>query len=83
MFTITDAWIDQHRSDRGGWTKDQCAAIGVPWPLVAGWKRNAVGRRITDEARSQSERALRAPQARRAATIDMFIVARVAPQTRN
>jgi hypothetical protein len=69
MFTITREWIEAHRSDRGGWTKDQCAAIGVSWPLVAGWKRAAVGRQITDEAKCRFEEGLRAPQAH---TRDLF-----------
>jgi hypothetical protein len=69
MFTITDAWIEAHRSDRGGWTKDQCAAIGVSWPAAHGWKRQAVGRQITDEARARFGQALRAPQAH---TRDLF-----------
>jgi hypothetical protein len=72
MFTITDAWIDRHRSDRGGWTRTQIEVLGESWPLKAGWRRRAVGRQITDEARAQFERALRSTQARRAATLDMF-----------
>lgn len=72
MFLVTDAWIEAHRSDRGGWTKHQVAQLGVPWPLVAGWKRNAVGRQITDEAKARFELGLRARQARSEATQDLF-----------
>ena len=69
MFTITEAWLAAHRSDRGGWTKDQCAAIGVSWQLVAGWKRAAIGRQIPEESKVRFEKALRAPQAH---TQDLF-----------
>jgi hypothetical protein len=72
MFTITEIWIEQHRSDRGGWTKDQCAAIGVAWPLVQGWKRAAVGRQISDAAKDRFEMAMRSRQARATATLDLF-----------
>jgi len=36
MFTISDAWIDSHRSDRGGWTRTQVEALGESRPLKAG-----------------------------------------------
>jgi hypothetical protein len=72
MFTVTHTWIDAHRSDRGGWTKDQCEAIGVAWPLLQGWRRAAIGRQISDEAKTRFELGLRAKQARADATLDFF-----------
>lgn len=44
---ITEQWIRQHASDRGGWTKKQLAAIDVTWPPASGWITRAVGREIT------------------------------------
>jgi hypothetical protein len=73
MPTITREWLEQHRSDRGGViTKDQASAIGVSWPLVAGWKHAAIGRQITDEAKARFEQALRSRQARASSTLDLF-----------
>ena len=31
--------IEAVRSPRGGWTKNQLAEWGVPWPPPKGWKR--------------------------------------------
>ena len=55
-----------------GWAKDQCEAIGVAWPPVQGWRRTAVGRQISDEARAQFELGLRAKQIRVEASLDLF-----------
>ena len=78
-FTITDQWIDQHRSDRGGWTRTQIEALGESWPLQAGWRRRAIGRQISDDAKTRFEVAMhanqirmRAKQARVDATLDLF-----------
>jgi hypothetical protein len=73
VFTVTREWLERHRSDRGGViTKDQASAIGVGWPLVAGWKRAAIGRQITDDAKARFELAMRAKRARADATLDLF-----------
>jgi hypothetical protein len=68
-FVITVAWLLEHRSSRGGWTRDQFNAIGVAWPPAHGWKRRAIGRQISDEAKARFEAALRAKQAH---TLDLF-----------
>jgi hypothetical protein len=72
MFTITREWIDEHRTARGGWSADQCVALGIAWPLQSGWKRRLIGKVITDEAKARFEMGLRARQARAAATLDLF-----------
>ena len=40
----------QGRSERGGWTKDQLALLGVTWPPEAGWIYRVMGDQITEEA---------------------------------
>ena len=72
MFTICEAWLIEHQSKAGAWTADQLAAIGVAWPPAHGWKRNAVGRIITDTQKARFERALKARAARADATLDLF-----------
>jgi hypothetical protein len=72
MFTITREWIDEHRTARGGWSADQCVALGIAWPLQSGWKKRLIGRQITDEQKARFEMGLRSRQAKRAATVDMF-----------
>jgi hypothetical protein len=69
MFTITNEWLVEHRSPRGGWTRDQLIAIDVAWPPVYGWKRRAIGREISHAAKTRFEMALRAKQA---STLDFF-----------
>jgi len=56
MMTITDAFLESGRTVRGGWTRAQLAAIGVPWPPPHKWKRRIVGKQITLDA---AERFLR------------------------
>lgn len=40
----TPAEVAAARSPKGGWTKAQLAAWGVPWPPPKGWRR-----RLADE----------------------------------
>ncbi len=35
---VTDAQIEAARTERGGWTRQQLAEWGVPWPLPKGWR---------------------------------------------
>jgi hypothetical protein len=39
---ITEEEIMAKRTARGGWTKEQAAQWGVPWPLPKGWIRRLV-----------------------------------------
>lgn len=57
VFIVTRAWMDMHRTARGGWTAAQLRAIGDSWPPVRGWAARAVGRVITDDARQAFEAA--------------------------
>lgn len=38
----TEAEIDAARTPAGGWTKDQLAQWGVPWPPPKGWRKRLV-----------------------------------------
>jgi hypothetical protein len=42
--------LQQGRSERGGFTKEQALAVGVPWPLVKGWLQSLIGAEIEEEA---------------------------------
>lgn len=39
---ITHHQIEAFKTERGGWTKDQLAEWGVPWPPPKGWKAKIV-----------------------------------------
>lgn len=39
MVTPTEEEIDKARTSAGGWTKDQLARWGVPWPPPKGWRK--------------------------------------------
>jgi len=39
---MTEEEIDAARTPSGGWTKQQLAEWGVPWPPPKGWKKKLV-----------------------------------------
>ena len=43
MISPTAAEIEAARTPAGGWTRDQLAQWGVPWPPPKGWKRALLG----------------------------------------
>lgn len=45
---ITKKWIDENTTRAGGYTRKMVSLLGVPWPLVVGWKERLVGREISD-----------------------------------
>lgn len=57
MFKITNEWLDQHRTKKGGWTKKQAEVLGFSWPLVKKWKRQAIGHSIPVKTRVNFESA--------------------------
>ncbi len=57
MFRITRAWIHEHKTARGGWTMAQVKALGLPWPLTAGWITDIDGTEVPDEVRAAFESA--------------------------
>lgn len=59
MMKMTHEWLHQWKTGKGGWTRVQLAAIGVPWPPKKGWLSAAIGREITDEQRRRFEEGRR------------------------
>ena len=41
-----NAQIEASRTPKGGWTRDQLAAWGVPWPPPKGWRKALVDRAV-------------------------------------
>lgn len=64
MFIVTEDWIREHCSARGGWTRDQLEVLGAPWPPVQGWIGRAVGQSISPAQRERFEAGRRSKQAR-------------------
>jgi hypothetical protein len=70
---VTREWLEAHRTAKGGWTRAQMEALGLPWNAPAGWGGRLVGQRLSQRAREAfeagkdkfSDRTL-LPQAKRA-----------------
>jgi hypothetical protein len=39
----TEAEIEAAKTPRGGWTRAQLAAWGIPWPPPKGWRQALIG----------------------------------------
>lgn len=48
-FIITDEFIEAIKSAKGGYTRKQLDALGVPWPPAKGWKASVIGKPIPKE----------------------------------
>ena len=46
LVPVTAELILAGQSNLGGWTRDQLAILGIPWPPPVGWKVTAIGRLI-------------------------------------
>lgn len=46
---ITQQWLNENKTPRGGYRIAQLRLIGVRWPPAPGWKRAVVGTEITPE----------------------------------
>lgn len=46
-FKITESFLNQYKTAKGGWSAIQLGALGVKWPLVKGWKESLIGKEIT------------------------------------
>ena len=46
---VTPAYIHQHKTKNGGWTKKQLAVLGIAWPPRSGWVRRVEGKVLTAE----------------------------------
>lgn len=51
MFVVTEEWLNEFRTPRGGWLNSQTLALGYDWPLEKGWKKKSFGMKITEESR--------------------------------
>lgn len=51
MYLVTSKWIHQNSSSvtGHGFTRDQLAVLGVPWPPRKGWLTGLIGSLITPE----------------------------------
>ncbi len=45
---VTEAFLDENRTERGAWTRAQVVALGLRWPLDRNWKREVIGKEITN-----------------------------------
>ena len=50
MHTITREWIFAHRTERGAWSREQLAALGITWPPSIGWINRLEGTEIPESA---------------------------------
>ena len=46
---ITYEYLQEHRTDAGGWTSKQLKIIGIDWPPVKGWMDGVYGKCLTKE----------------------------------
>lgn len=49
MVRVTREFLNGGKSARGGWSRKQLALLGVPWPLVQGWKERVIGSLVTSD----------------------------------
>jgi hypothetical protein len=49
---VSEAEIEAARTKRGGWTKDQLAEWGVPWPPPKGWRKSLIAASMVIRRRS-------------------------------
>ena len=48
MFEVTDKFLFDNRTRKGGYTKKQIKALGISWPTRKGWKKKVIGQTISD-----------------------------------
>lgn len=49
IMLITESFVKQCQTERGGWTKDQLEVLGVKWPPKNGWIDSVCGMEISSE----------------------------------
>ena len=66
MIVLTNELIEQLMTEKGGYTQATTDALGVSWPLQAGWKQRLIGTSISDKSwREAVSAAKRGPIYRR------------------
>lgn len=46
---VTEGLLRRAKTPNSGYTKPQLAILGIGWPPIRGWKKEAIGRMITKE----------------------------------
>ena len=82
---ITQEFVNKHKTEKGGFTREQLLILGVSWPPKKGWMRNVIGKEITDE---QEKRFIRHPVAKqdtriKSSALPWFITSRVVSAKRD
>jgi hypothetical protein len=54
-FEVNRDWIRRHRTERGGWTQQALAVLGVAWPPPRGWIERSIGLQLTAQERALFE----------------------------
>ncbi len=54
--TITLEWLNNQRTEQGGFTQLQVEALGLSWPPAQGWLKRQIGRDIPFEMAYEFER---------------------------
>ena len=53
LIRLTNEMLDESKTFRGGWTREQLRLYRVPWPPTKGWKRGLVGTLILSDTYEQ------------------------------
>lgn len=61
---VDRAYIMNHRTKKGSWTRSQIQALGIEWPPRNGWIDEIVGTTISPEQQMQFEAKLSAGRER-------------------
>lgn len=57
MFVVTEEWIKDNKTARGGWIAAQLRLLGEQWPPAGGWITRATGRTLTLAEKAAFEEA--------------------------
>lgn len=52
IMRISEKEIDSEKSPNGGWSREQLAKRGIPWPPPRGWKKGLMKKEEDDAVRS-------------------------------
>lgn len=55
FFIVTEKWVHQHATGKGGYTRQQLAILGVSWPPKRGWIKRVTRKRLTLEQKTRFE----------------------------
>ncbi|MNW15261.1 hypothetical protein D3C71_2137120 [compost metagenome] len=55
--TVTNDWLLQSQTVKGGYNKRQLALLGIVWPPTRGWKHDVLDTEIPDDVAREFEDA--------------------------